>query len=223
MGQDHRPPDHLVSMARVDHQVHGHIHRLVELGKGGVLHQANGIGNLVLSGPVHLGHGRAELLAPGRHQSTTSSPMERAVPATIRMAASRSPAFRSAILISAIFLTWARVTRPTLVRLGWPLPFSMPASLRSRLGGGGVLVMKVNGRSAKIVTTTGMTIPAWLWVLALNCFTNSMMLTPWGPSAVPSGGAGVAAPAGHCSLTNALIFFAIASPVTSAHQGDCRE
>src|SRR3954464_11872996 len=178
MGQDHRPPDHLVSVARVDPQVHGHIHRLVELGKGGVLYQANRVRNRVLLGPVHLRHGRAELLAPGRHQSTTSRPMERAVPATIRMALSRSVALRSAILISAIFLTCARVTRPTLVRLGWPLPFSIPASLRRRFGAGGVLVMKVNVRSAKIVTTHGITIPLWLWVLALNCFTNSMMLTP---------------------------------------------
>src|SRR3954466_15310975 len=89
-----------------------------------------------------------------------------------------------------------------------------------RLGAGGVLVMKVNVRSAKIVTTTGMTIPLWLWVLALNCLTNSMMFTPWGPRAVPTGGAGVAAPAGHCSLTIALIFFAISSPVASALPGD---
>ena len=76
--------------------------------------------------------------------------------------------------------------------------------------------MKVKVRSAKIVTTTGITIPLWLWVRALNCFTNSMMFTPCGPRAVPTGGAGVAAPAGHCSLTNAWIFFAIALLVTWA-------
>jgi hypothetical protein len=70
--------------------------------------------------------------------------------------------------------------------------------------------MKVNVRSAKIVTTTGITIPLWLCVRALNCFTNSMMFTPCGPRAVPTGGAGVAAPAGHCNFTNAWIFFAIA-------------
>src|SRR6185436_1686566 len=54
-----------------------------------------------------------------------------------------------------------------------------------------------------------MTIPAWLWVRALNCLQNSMMFTPCGPSAVPTGGAGFAAPAGHCSLTIALTFLAI--------------
>ena len=38
-------------------------------------------------------------------------------------------------------------------------------------------------------------------VLALNALQNSMMLTPCGPSAVPTGGAGVALPAGICNLT----------------------
>src|SRR2546426_4902337 len=60
-------------------------------------------------------------------------------------------------------------------------------------------------------TTLFRSIPAWLWVRALNCFTNSMMFTPWGPSAVPTGGAGVACPAGTCSFTTAAIGFAIRS------------
>src|SRR3712207_9469765 len=34
-----------------------------------------------------------------------------------------------------------------------------------------------------------------------------MMWTPWGPRAVPTGGAGVAAPALSCTLTSAAIFF----------------
>src|SRR3954452_2492927 len=219
MGKHHGAPDDLIRVPGVDSQIHRDIHRLVELGEGRVLEQPDGLWNRVLAGPVDLGHRGPELLASGRHQSTTSSPIERAVSAIIRMALSRSAALRSAILISAIFLTWARVTRPTLVRLGWPLPFSIPASFNRRLGAGGVFVMKVNVRSAKIVTTSGMTIPDGLWVLALNCFTNSMMFTPWGPSAVPTGGAGVAAPAGHCSLTIALIFLAISSPVASALSG----
>src|SRR2546425_12656539 len=44
-----------------------------------------------------------------------------------------------------------------------------------------------------------------------NCFTNSMMFTTWGPSAVPTGGAGVACPAGTCSFTTAAIGLAIGS------------
>src|SRR5687767_1419175 len=171
MGEYHRPPYHLVGVPGVHPEVDGDIHRLVELGEGGVLHQGHRIRNRVLPHPIDLGHRRAELLSPRGHQSTTSSPMDRAVPAIMRMALSRLAALRSAILISAIFLTWARVTRPTLIRLGCPLPFSIPASLSRRFGAGGVLVMNVKVRSAKIVTTTGITIPAWFCVLALNCFT----------------------------------------------------
>src|SRR5207245_10672335 len=59
--------------------------------------------------------------------------------------------------------------------------------------------------------------PAALWVFALNCFTNSMMLTPWGPSAVPTGGAGVACPAGTWSFTTAVIGLAIRSLSMSLH------
>ncbi len=73
--------------------------------------------------------------------------MERAVPATIFIAASRSVAFKSGILISAIFWTWARVTLPTFWRLEVGDPFSMPASFLRSTAAGGVLVMKVNVRS----------------------------------------------------------------------------
>src|SRR5580692_1381904 len=52
-----------------------------------------------------------------------------------------------------------------------------------------------------------MTLPRWLSVAALYCLTKSMMLTPCGPSAVPTGGAGVAAPAFSCTLTIAATFF----------------
>src|SRR5437667_3475295 len=54
--------------------------------------------------------------------------------------------------------------------------------------------------------------PAWDPVFALNCFTKSMMFTPCGPSAFPTGGAGVACPAGTCSLTIAVTGFAISEP-----------
>src|SRR2546429_3609072 len=87
------------------------------------------------------------MLAVHAHQSTTSRPIERAVPATIFTAASRSFAFRSGILISAIFLSWARVTLPTFWRLEVGDPFSMPASFLRSTAAGGVLVMKVNVRS----------------------------------------------------------------------------
>src|SRR6266498_3070687 len=54
-----------------------------------------------------------------------------------------------------------------------------------------------------MVISTGMTLPACAAVAALYCLTKSMMLTAWGPSAVPTGGAGVACPAGSSILITA--------------------
>src|SRR5579864_4620020 len=51
-----------------------------------------------------------------------------------------------------------------------------------------------------------------LAVLALNCLQKSMMFRPCGPSAVPTGGAGVALPAGSCSLMVVCIFLAMSLP-----------
>src|SRR5512140_3569978 len=60
-----------------------------------------------------------------------------------------------------------------------------------------------------MVITTGMIRPSWSFadVFALNALQKSMMLTPCGPRAVPTGGAGVAAPAWSWTLTSAAIFF----------------
>src|SRR5438093_1414481 len=57
---------------------------------------------------------------------------------------------------------------------------------------------------------TGMIMPSpALAVWALKFLQKSMMFTPCCPSAGPTGGAGVALPAGHCSFTTAVILFAI--------------
>src|SRR6476469_5087281 len=58
-----------------------------------------------------------------------------------------------------------------------------------------------------MVISTGITLPRMDSVWALYALQNSMMFTPWGPRAVPTGGAGVAAPAWSCTLTSAAIFF----------------
>src|SRR3954467_11984158 len=58
-----------------------------------------------------------------------------------------------------------------------------------------------------MVISTGMTLPRMDSVCALYALQKSMMLTPCGPRAVPTGGAGVAAPACSCTLTSAAIFF----------------
>src|SRR5436309_13015016 len=49
-----------------------------------------------------------------------------------------------------------------------------------------------------------------------------MMLTPCGPSAVPTGGAGVAAPAFSCSLTTAAIFFFLGAISSGPYLFSCR-
>src|SRR5579872_638629 len=56
---------------------------------------------------------------------------------------------------------------------------------------------------------TGMTMPGWSLVLALNSLQKPMMLTPCWPNAGPTGGAGLACPAGICNLICPVTFFAI--------------
>src|SRR5271169_4770538 len=106
-------------------------------------------------------------------------PIERAVPLMLLIAASIEAAFRSGIFWVAISRTCFSVTVPTLVLFGTPEPLARFAAFFSRTGAGGVLVMKVKLRSTYTVMTTGMVSPAisLVWVRALNCLQNSMMLT----------------------------------------------
>src|SRR5262245_66671143 len=60
-----------------------------------------------------------------------------------------------------------------------------------------------------MVTTTGRMSPSWLLVWALKPLQNSMRLTPCWPRAGPTGGAGLALPAGICRFTIAWTFFAV--------------
>jgi hypothetical protein len=59
------------------------------------------------------------------------------------------------------------------------------------------------------VILTGIINPILSDVLALYSLQNPAMFTPCCPNAGPTGGAGVAFPAGNANLTKALIFFAI--------------
>ena len=135
--------------------------------------------------------------------------MDRAVPSMIFEAWSRSFALRSGIFFSAIARTWALEIVPTLSRFGSPEPLSIPMASLISTAAGGVLVMKVNERSSKTVISTGMIVPFSPWVCALNALQNSMMFTPCWPSAGPTGGAGLAAPPGTCSLMSVRTFLAI--------------
>ena len=84
-----------------------------------------------------------------------------------------------------------------------------PAAFLIRIGAGGVLVMNVNDRSEKTVMIDRDDDVSLVCacVRALNSLQNSMMLTPCWPSAGPTGGDGLALPAGNCSLMNPVIFF----------------
>src|SRR5690348_12255191 len=100
------------------------------------------------------------------------------------------------------------VTLPTLLRFGSGEPLAIPAARSNSTEAGGVLRTKVKVRSVYTVTRTGKIMPSGSFeVFALNCLQKSMMFSPWGPSAVPTGGAGVALPAGNCSLMVVCIFF----------------
>src|SRR5439155_21603966 len=72
--------------------------------------------------------------------------------------------------------------------------------------------------------TTGMTMPGWSLVVALNSLQNAMILTPCWPRAGPTGGAGLACPAGICNLICPVIFFAIGSETERWNMGaaECR-
>ena len=71
-----------------------------------------------------------------------------------------------------------------------------------------LVVIKEKLRSAYTVITTGIVRPASFFVRSLNSFVNAPMLTPCWPRAGPTGGAGVALPAGICNLMIPVTFCA---------------
>src|SRR5579863_771630 len=202
-------------MPRIDAQMHRHLDRLVELRESRLLDDLQRAARLIVHRELTTLRRIVVLLPVRVHQPVTSMPIERAAPATIASAASIVSQLRSGILSSAILRTWARVTLPTFCLFGVPDPFSTPASFFNNTAAGGVFVMNVNDLSLKMVTSTGKIIPSCDCVLALNSLQNAMMLMPCGPSAVPTGGAGFARPAGICNFTNPTAFFAIVFLTTS--------
>src|SRR5690606_29166005 len=83
-----RAADDLVGMTRIDAQADGDLDRFIELGVGGALHELERGLRVVQRGGVDLAGGRAVLLAVRLHPFT-STPIERAAPATIAIAPSR--------------------------------------------------------------------------------------------------------------------------------------
>src|SRR5699024_8035911 len=100
--------------------------------------------------------------------SSTTTPMERHVPATMLIAASTDAAFRSGIFSSAISWSCAFVIVATLFLFGTPEPDWILHAFLIRTAAGGVFVMKLKLLSLYTVITTGMIRSPWSAVLALN-------------------------------------------------------
>ena len=117
-GGEHDGAAHdLIGVARIDAEADRDFDRLVELGERRLLDDLERLLGLVAPAELAVLRGGLVLLAVGLHQSTTSTPIERAAPATIAIADSIESQFRSGILISAIFLTCALVILPDLVAI----------------------------------------------------------------------------------------------------------
>src|SRR5215472_14319759 len=144
-GEHDRAPHRLVGLGRVDAQVDRDVHRLVELGGRRLLDHLEGLGDgivlVVLAQLVPALLALRELVL--HFTPSTVTPIERALPAMVRTAASRSAAVRSGILVLAISSAWARVILPTLSVCGVLLPDSIPAAFLISTVAGGVLMTKL--------------------------------------------------------------------------------
>src|SRR5207302_8924624 len=129
--------------------------RLVELRPLEALEQPDRLERGVRTLAIELLARRPVSLPVNGHQTSVSTPMERAVPAMTFIASSTSRAFRSGIFVSAIERSWERERRPTFARFGSPEPDSSPRVSLISTAAGGVLVMNVNERSSKTVISTG--------------------------------------------------------------------
>ena len=112
---------------------------------------------------------------PRSPYGVTVNPMLRAVPRTCCLAASRSLALRSGILRLATSSMSFSLTEPATSLPGFEAAFSILAFSRNNTGVGGVFNLNSKERSSKMVIYTGITVPTWLSVAALYCFTNSMI------------------------------------------------
>ena len=98
----------------------------------------------------------------------------------------------------------------TLFLFGSPLALSIPAAFFSRTAAGGDFVIKVNDLSSNTVISTGTLIPfSNSFVFSLNALQKSIIFKPCCPRAGPTGGLGLAPPAGTWSLIIVITSFAI--------------
>src|SRR5579863_1978564 len=176
--QQHRAANVLVALFRIDAETNVGFDCFGELRVGVFLDERNRFGRREQLPAIVLGEEFLEALPMMLwHYASTSTPIERAVPATMRFAASMSLALMSGIFTLAIDSSWACVSFPTLLRLGSLLPDSIWSACLMRNDAGGVLVTKLNVRSSKTVISTGMIMPACDAVRSLYCLQKSMMLS----------------------------------------------
>ena len=124
------------------------------------------------------------------------TPMLRGVPRTMLIADSSETVLRSGIFSFAISSTCAAVSFATLSRLGRALPLSILHAFFDEHGNGRRLQNKGERPILVDGDDNGMMSPAWSAVFALNSLVKPGMLIPCGPSVEPTGGPGVALPAG---------------------------
>src|SRR5260370_41751789 len=136
VGQDDRPAHHLLRVSRIDAEADVRLYGGVVLGYRGVFGDRDRLlgGEPTVAVGRHRGldllRGLAVLLPLSlRHPySITSTPLDRAVPSIIFIAASVSYAFTSLRLVSTMVRSCCRVTRPIFSRFGFDDTFSNPAT-----------------------------------------------------------------------------------------------
>src|SRR5258708_6200320 len=157
MRKDHRTANILVRLLGIDTELHMDLNRFVKFGGGGLFYNSSGVADAVeLRAIVNFtlfecGHSFAhnEIL-----YSAISIPMLRAVPLTMRTAASRLLAFKSGIFCLATSSACFAEILATLFRFGSPDPFSRPAAFFRSEDTGGILMMNAKDRSSKPVMTS---------------------------------------------------------------------
>src|SRR5690606_38927479 len=103
-GQYDRATHELVGFLGIDAQLYCNVDRLIELGRGSFLDQLQRFGSGIQLVAIDLGGDGGRALGQFSHAYTPSTvmPMLRAVPATVRTAASKSAAVKSGSLVFAI-------------------------------------------------------------------------------------------------------------------------
>src|SRR5882724_5911121 len=130
-------------------EIHRNLDGLVELRLGAFLDHLDGVRERIKLLAIDALAGLLQAFSNCHDRyPATSTPIERAEPSTIFMAASTVSQFRSFIFASAISRTWALVTAPALSRPGNFEPEVSLAAFLMKNDIGGVRNSKVNERSA---------------------------------------------------------------------------